>query len=79
MLKLTVATVISTLLLSTIMSGLASFFITSLNSQQFPPEISTWMSAWMLAWSITTPIVFFVAPFSKYIADKLSDDPRDRK
>ncbi|MEC8152616.1 MAG: DUF2798 domain-containing protein [Pseudomonadota bacterium] len=75
MFKLTVATVISTLLLSTIMSGLVSFFITSLNTGDFPPK----MAAWMLAWAIATPIVFITAPFSKYVAKKLSDDPRDKE
>ena len=79
MFKLTVATVISTLLLSTIMSGLVSFFITSLNSGDFPPKMAAWISSWMLAWAIATPIVFITAPFSKYVANKLSDDPRDKE
>ena len=77
MFRLTVATVISTLLLSTIMSALVSFFITSLNQGKFPPDTSSWISAWMLAWAISTPIVFLAATVSKFIANKLSDDPRD--
>ena len=71
MFKLTVATVISTLLLSTIMS--------SLNTGDFPPKMAAWISSWMLAWAIATPIVFITAPFSKYVAKKLSDDPRDKE
>ena len=38
--------------------------------------MAAWISSWMLAWAIATPIVFITAPFSKYVAKKLSDDPR---
>ena len=41
----TVATVISTLVLSTFMTGLMSFFITSINTGQLPPNISDWIRA----------------------------------
>jgi hypothetical protein len=41
--------------------------------------MAAWISSWMLAWAIATPIVFITAPFSKYVAKKLSDDPRDKE
>jgi hypothetical protein len=60
----TVATVISTLVLSTFMTGLMN--------------ISDWIRAWMVGWAIGTPIVFFVAPISKRVGQYFSDDPRDK-
>ena len=74
----TVATVISTLVLSTFMTGLMSFFITAINTGQLPPNISGWIRAWMVGWAIGTPIVFFVAPISKRVGLYFSDDPRDK-
>ena len=74
----TVATVISTLVLSTFMTGLMSFFITAINTGQLPPYISDWIRAWMVGWAIGTPIVFFVAPISKRVGLYFSDDPRDK-
>jgi hypothetical protein len=74
----TVAYVISTLVLVTIATGLVSFFITSLNTNEFPPKLSSWISAWMLAWSVGTPIIFLISPFSRFLGQKLSDDPRDK-
>ena len=74
----TVATVISTLVLSTFMTGLMSFFITSINTGQLPPNISDWIRSWMVGWAIGTPIVFFVAPISKRVGLYFSDDPRDK-
>ena len=61
----TVATVISTLVLSTFMTGLMSFFITAINTGQLPPNISEWVRAWMVGWAIGTPIVFFAVLFQK--------------
>ena len=74
----TVATVISTLVLSTFMTGLMSFFITAINTGQLPPNISDWVRALMVGWAIGTPIVFFVAPISKRVGLYFSDDPRDK-
>ena len=61
----TVATVISTLVLSTFMTGLMSFFITAINTGQLPPNISEWVRAWMVGWAIGTPIVFLLLLFQK--------------
>ena len=74
----TVATVISTLVLTTFMTGLMSFFIIAINTGQLPPNISDWIRAWMVGWAIGTPIVFFVAPVSKRVGLFFSDDPRDK-
>ena len=74
----TVSSVISTIALSTFMTGLMSFFITALNTNEFPPELSQWIRAWMVGWAIGTPIVFFVAPISKKVGLFFSDDPRDK-
>ena len=55
-----------------------SFFITAINTGQFPPNISDWVRAWMVGWAIGTPIVFFLAPISKKLGLYFSDDPRDK-
>ena len=61
----TVATVISTLVLSTFMTGLMSFFITAINTGELPPNISDWIRAWMMGWAIGTPIVFSLHLYQK--------------
>ena len=77
MFKQTTATIISSILIATVMTRIVSFFVTAINSGQFPPNISEWVRAWMLAWAIGTPGVLMLSPLSKNIGIAFSDDPRD--
>ena len=73
----TVGTIISSILIATVMTGIVSFFVTAINTGQFPPAMSEWIRAWMLAWSIGTPGVLLLSPLFKHIGVAVSDDPRD--
>ena len=75
----TIGTVISSILIATVMTGIVSFFVTSINTNQFPPLLSEWIRAWMLAWAIGTPGVLLLSPFFKNLGISFSDDPRDKK
>ncbi|MFL2487836.1 MAG: DUF2798 domain-containing protein [Gammaproteobacteria bacterium] len=77
MFKQTTATIISSILIATVMTGIVSFFVTAINSGEFPPNIYEWVRAWMLAWAIGTPGVLMLSPLFKNVGIAFSDDPRD--
>ncbi len=78
MFKQTTGTIISSILIATVMTGIVSFFVTAINSDQFPPNLSEWVRAWMLAWAIGTPGVLLLSPLFKNVGLAFSDDPRDK-
>ena len=56
--------------MSCIVSGVATLRALGL----VPDFFSHWMSAWMFSWAVAFPMVLIIAPVTRRIVDRLTDN-----
>jgi hypothetical protein len=66
------------ILFGLMLSGLMSLLVSGISTVRaigMPPGfVGTWLGAWLTAWAIAFPSVLVVAPITRRLVDRLTDD-----
>lgn len=66
------------ILFGLMLSGLMSLLVSGISTVRaigLPPGfVTTWLGAWLTAWAIAFPSVLVVAPITRRLVDRLTDD-----